>query len=228
VVLRTSQWALDGRKNLPSVDDFRAMLLKHAAEMIEGSRKLATVVAAHGELAPPRATCVNRPVAGVEGTNLFAAEKPRLVLTSPPYPGVHVLYHRWQVDGRKETAAPFWIANKLDGSGASYYTLGDRHAADNWTYFEGLLKSLTSIAKICSPETTIIQVVAFSDPTRQLRRYLEVAEEAGLEELALSGDLDGSDGRLWRAIPNRKWHAGQMGNIPSSQEVVLFHRQRRA
>ena len=27
----------------------------------------------------------------------------RLVLTSPPYPAVHVLYHRWQVKGRKET-----------------------------------------------------------------------------------------------------------------------------
>ena len=29
-----------------------------------------------------------------------------LVVTSPPYPGIHMLYHRWQVDGRKETDAP--------------------------------------------------------------------------------------------------------------------------
>jgi hypothetical protein len=41
---------------------------------------------------------------------------PKLVLTSPPYPGVHVLYHRWQVDGRKETPLPFMIAGKLDGA----------------------------------------------------------------------------------------------------------------
>ena len=53
-------------------------------------------------------------------------QAPRLVLTSPPYPGVHVLYHRWQVDGRKEAPLPFMIANKLDGAGLSYYTMGDR------------------------------------------------------------------------------------------------------
>ncbi|MDX2218301.1 MAG: DNA methyltransferase [Burkholderiales bacterium] len=227
VVLRTAQWALDGRKQLPSVDQFRDALIEFAVDMLKGTRELRSAVDNFGQPSPS-AICVNRTVEGLEKTNLFAARQPRLVLTSPPYPGVHVLYHRWQVDGRKETAAPFWIANKLDGSGASHYTLGDRHAADNWTYFEGLQRSLSSIAQICSDETTVIQVVAFSEPKRQLLRYLEVAEAAGFEELSLAGLVDGDDGRLWRTIPNRKWHAGQMGNIPSSQEVVLFHRRRRA
>ncbi|MBI3775194.1 MAG: hypothetical protein HY273_06520 [Gammaproteobacteria bacterium] len=226
VVLRTAQWALDGRKQLPTVDEFRNALIDYAFEMLAGARELKSAVETHVEKIP-QAICINRAVEGLERTRLFAAKKPRLVLTSPPYPGVHVLYHRWQVDGRKETAAPFWIANKLDGSGASYYTLGDRQATDNWTYFEGLQRSLSSVAQICSDETTIIQVVAFSDPKRQLQRYLEVAEDAGLEELSLSSLVDDEDGRLWRTIPNRKWHAGQMGNIPSSQEVVLFHRRRR-
>ena len=30
----------------------------------------------------------------------------KLVVTSPPYPGVHVVYHRWQILGRKETPKP--------------------------------------------------------------------------------------------------------------------------
>ena len=59
---------------------------------------------------------------------------PKLVLTSPPYPGVHVLYHRWQVDGRKEAPLPFMIANKLDGAGSSYYTMGDRKYRLRRTY----------------------------------------------------------------------------------------------
>ena len=37
-----------------------------------------------------------------------------------------MLYHRWQVDGRKEAPLPFMIANKLDGAGSSFYTMGDR------------------------------------------------------------------------------------------------------
>ena len=54
-----------------------------------------------------------------EDDRLRAWRSPRPVLTSPPYPGVHVLYHRWQVDGRKEAPGPFWIAGKLDGAGSS-------------------------------------------------------------------------------------------------------------
>jgi hypothetical protein len=45
----------------------------------------------------------------------FAERKAKLIVTSPPYPGVHVLYHRWHVDGRRETPAPYWIAGCNDG-----------------------------------------------------------------------------------------------------------------
>ncbi len=78
----------------------------------------------------------NRSVIGIEKAGIFSKRKaPKLILTSPPYPGVHVLYHRWQVDGRKETPAPFWIANKLDGAGLSHYTMGDRKNPGLRTYF---------------------------------------------------------------------------------------------
>lgn len=225
VVLRTAQWALDGRKHLPNVDQFRRAITRHAEDMLKGARELRTAVGSYAAFAPT-ATCLNESIVGLNKQQIFDGASPKLVLTSPPYPGVHVLYHRWQVDGRKETAAPFWIANKLDGSGAAYYTLGDRHAKDNWTYFEGLLSALTSVAQICNEDTTIVQVVAFTNPARQLPRYLEVAVEAGFSELSPPIISGTDDGRLWRAIPNRKWHAGQLGDIPASQEVVLFHRKR--
>lgn len=224
VVLRTGQWALDGRKQLPTVGQFREAIQLHAIDMLNGARELRTAVDGYAAFAPT-ATCLNKSVVGLDKQNPCDVVSPKLVLTSPPYPGVHVLYHRWQVDGRKETAAPFWIANKLDGSGAAYYTLGDRHAKDNWTYFEGLRSALASVARICDEETTIIQVVAFTDPAKQLPRYLEVARDVGFSELRppfLSGS---DDGRVWRSIPNRKWHAGQLGEIPASQEVVLLHRK---
>jgi hypothetical protein len=32
------------------------------------------------------------------------------------------------------------------------------------------------------------------------------------------------DGRLWRSVPNRRWHADQIGETHGSQEVVLFHK----
>lgn len=225
VTLRTAQWALDGRKSLPSVAEFRSTLAENAWKMIAGARIFRDTTEQHSRESPS-ATCLHRSAAGMENDEVIRrTPTPRLVLTSPPYPGVHVLYHRWQVDGRKETPAPFWIANKLDGSGAAYYTLGDRKAADHWTYFEGLRKALTSVARVCDTKTVMVQVVAFSNPAKQLPRYLEITQEAGLEEVEVPALADATDGRLWRSIPNRKWHAGQLGDIPASKEVVLFHRK---
>ena len=224
VVLRSAQWALDGRRMLPSVAEFRRTLVSHAEKMISGARMLRTEVEQHRHR--PTATCLHRSAAGIESDSVVTGQhRPKLVLTSPPYPGIHVLYHRWQVDGRKETPAPFWIANQLDGSGAAYYTLGDRKTADNWTYFQALKSALTSVALVCDAETTVVQVVAFSNPVRQLPRYLEITEEAGFKEIRTPTVLGTEDGHLWRSIPNRKWHAGQLGEIPASKEVVLFHRK---
>lgn len=225
VVLRTAQWALNGRVKFPTIDEFRTMLQRDAVMMIAGARELAAVVP---ETARPTIHCLNQSTSGLEKHDLFAdgANRPRLVVTSPPYPGVHVLYHRWQVDGRKETPAPFWIANRLDGDGAAYYTMGSRSPHLN-TYFDNLRASLRSVAAVCGPDTMIVQIVAFSNPKWQLSRYLSVADEVGLEECMLP-NVDGSiDGRLWRTVPNRRWYADQRGVTHSSQEVVLFHRRKR-
>jgi len=223
-VLRTAQWALDGRKKLTSIDDFRSALSSNTLSMIEGARSLRLAVEAQ-DGKRPTVRCLNRSTTGLETQRyLHGKKKIRLVVTSPPYPGVHVLYHRWQVDGRKETPAPFWIANRLDGDGAAYYTMGARNAPQLNTYFANLRDSLKSIASLCTEETVIVQVVAFTEPSWQLPRYLAVADDVGLRECLLPQLNDINDGRLWRTVPNRKWYAEQRGETNGSQEVVLFHR----
>jgi hypothetical protein len=224
VVLRTAQWALDGRSKRASVRDFRRFLSLTAAEMIDGARELQASVKLSGQLP---VTIIRRSAIGIEeDERLLAMRAPRLIVTSPPYPGVHVLYHRWQVDGRKETPAPFMIANKLDGAGLSYYTMGDRKRAGLETYFENIKASMSSIGALADEETVIVQMVAFSSPNWQLRNYLNALEEAGLVELFLPKLKGEGDGRLWRKVPGRRWYSAQRGETPGSQEVVLFHRSR--
>jgi hypothetical protein len=224
-ILRTAQWALDGRTKLPTIDGFRNALSKHATDMIRGARSLRTTASAARGSERISIRCLHRSTVGLEADpSLGKARSPKLVVTSPPYPGIHVLYHRWQVDGRKETPAPFWIANKLDGDGASYYTMGDRKTYQLRTYFDNLRESLRSVAALCSTDTTVVQVMAFSEPSWQLSRYLSVADDVGLQELFLPCLKSVGDGRLWRFVPNRKWHANQKGKTSGSQEVVLFHR----
>jgi DNA methylase len=224
VVLRTAQWALDGRKVLPSVAAFRVTLREFAHEMINASNELAHATGRRPEV---RINCLHRAISGLECESIFTnGPSPRLVVTSPPYPGVHVLYHRWQIHGGRETPAPFWISNRLDGDGAAYYTFGDRHARA-LNYFTKLQTALKSIAAVCDRDTTVVQVVAFSNPAWQLPRYLSAADDVGFEEFYVpAGDNSLVPKRLWRSVPNRKWYAEQRGRTAGSHEAVLFHRLR--
>lgn len=225
VVLRTAHWALDGRRNLPSLDEFRDALTNNAAEMVEGARELRAAVKANGGRRPD-IVVINRSAAGLEDDDRFPTLRvPKLVVTSPPYPGVHVLYHRWQVDGRKEAPLPFMIANKFDGAGSSFYTMGDRKFPELATYFANIKATMSSVAALADEHTIILQMIAFSNVSWQLDRYLETMEEAGLEELFLPALRGKRDGRLWRRVPSRRWYSDQQGETPASNEVVLIHRK---
>lgn len=225
ILLRTGQWALDCRTRIPSVAEFRKQAIVHTEEMIDAAHEFGSVVRKHN--AKPNVTCVHRSAIGAETDSaICAAGTPNLVLTSPPYPGLHVLYHRWQIQGRRETPAPFWIAGTLDGDGASFYTFGDRKQLGFERYFEILRGAFRSVHKIASSKTMVVQMVAFSDPGTQLPRYLTAMSEAGFAEERISVVSDSPDGRAWRAVPGRKWYASMMGATAGSQEVVLFHRKR--
>lgn len=225
VVLRTAQWALDGRANAVSIDEFRDTLRITAIKMLEGSRALRAAVKANGPRAMTKV--IKRSAARLEEDERFARwPAPRLVLTSPPYPGVHVLYHRWQVDGRKEAPLPFMIANQLDGAGSSHYTMGDRKYPELATYFANIKSTMSSVAALADELTIVVQMIAFSDPSWQLPRYLQTMDEVGLQEMTLATLRGERDGRLWRSVPNRRWYSDQRGETPSSQEVVLIHRRK--
>lgn len=225
VVLKTAQWALDSRRCRPSIDEFKVKMDKHAANMLGGTLQFRDRVNRLRLANLPKALCLNRSTVGAEEEILVQkACPPKLIVTSPPYPGIHVLYHRWQIDGRRETPAPFWIAGKLDGAGSSYYTMGDRKNPSLQSYFDNLRAAFKSVAAMADEDTTIVQMVAFSDVHWQLPKYLEVMKDCGLSELKpWNAMVDETDGRLWRSVPSRRWHAHQKANSPGAREVVLMH-----
>jgi hypothetical protein len=218
VWLRTAQWALDCRTDIPTAKQLRQQFLIDMEEMLLGIADYSAAVTEadmlykhDGEF---RSLCLHRSAQGVETETIWANQPPpALILTSPPYPGVHVLYHRWQVLGRRETPAPFWIADSQDGNGEAFYTMGNRHAKNLDNYFKTIGSCFTSVRKLVGPTSLVVQLVAFSDPAWQLPRYLDTMAEAGFTEIHNLGPSDTADGRLWRRVPNRK-------------EVVLFHQKR--
>ncbi len=142
-----------------------------------------------------------------------------LILTSPPYPGVHVLYHRWQLYGRKETSLPYHLLQLNDGAFESHYTFGSRQRA-HAVYFDKLTRVFASLRGLATRSTIVAQVVGFSDPARHLPRFREAMEAAGFEEIA---SPDSPDNVIRRIIPHRRWYAELRGD---RHEVLLLHRPR--
>jgi DNA modification methylase len=225
VLLRTAQWAIDCREKTPTAESFRVRFLHNIREASNGMRDFRQTVKTQNAQWR-KCLCLNRSVVGLENSNEIKrlSAKPKLVVTSPPYPGVHVIYHQWQVYSRKRTPAPFWIIGSLDGHGSSHYTFGYYKQQFLTKYFETALNAFTSIRSVVDDDATIIQLVGFAEPERYLPKYLEMMEEAGFEEEALDHNAIGRVKRLWRSAPNRKWYADAKGKVFSSKEVVLVHR----
>lgn len=219
-LLNVSQWALNGSKRQVSLAKFRSKVTSTTIEILEASDRYAKALA---DLSAP----IQSPIL-IHGSSEYIGNHQHfsngnlvdLVITSPPYPGVHMLYHRWQVDGRKETPAPYWIANCMDGQGASYYNFGGRKQKNHDDYFDASLRTLKGIRSVMRDEAVMVQMVAFSDPKSQLPRYLDNMTMAGFKELRPENKVSR---RIWRGVPRRSWHAELQGETSSAREVVLIH-----
>ena len=226
VLLRTAQWAVDTRRHPKGTTSFRTQLIKNFDEMASGLRAFGEAARAADRSAAVRGRrriLEQRRAEDLGAVSAIRAwEPPRLIVTSPPYPGVHVLYHRWQVDGGKETPAPFWIAGVDDGAAAETYTLAYRQNVDR--YFVRHETAFGGLAEICDERTILAQLISFSDHERQLDRYLASMERAGFCEV-LNGRAE-ADGRFWRDVPSRRWYAKRRGAAAAGRELVLFHKLR--
>ncbi len=224
LVLRVGQWAFDCKKHLPTVGEFREEICDYGDNFIDGMRDFRKAVYATRRDGKQKAEVVQCRASDIEHFVDVRGRRPKLVVTSPPYPGVYVLYHRWKIRGRRETPAPFWVADCRDGHGQAHYCFGDRKHQELVKYFAGIRESFIGVRKIVSRKAMIVQIVAFAEPEWQIDRYLEAMENAGFTEV-LPRELGIKEpARLWRHVPGRKWYARLHGDLSSSQEVVLFHR----
>ena len=233
VLLRTTQWALDMRSEVPSADQLRCALADNAASMVVAAGEATARYRAADQRVPssglPRSLVLHQGVPGVAGHSALGRHpKPQLVLTSPPYPGVYVNYHRWKLRGRLETPLPYFIAGQRDGHGLAHYTMAARSDRTQGTYFRRLEAAYKDIAQMCTAETWLVQVVGFNDVDDQLRRYLVTMNRAGFVEFTFDSLATADDGRLWRDVPGRRWwaRAGDRSDVVqhTDREVVLIHK----
>jgi DNA methylase len=228
VVLKAVQWAVDCKKRLPTAGEFRDRVIQDISRIFDGLNELRDRVGALGNTPTTIEAhqCAAADIGGLQ-SNLLRRRPPKLVVTSPPYPGVHVLYHRWQVLGRRETPAPFWIADCQDGQGGAHYTFGDRRRSDHDDhYFARLQMAFDGIRKVVRDDCIVAQLVGFARPDEQLPLYLTAMEEAGFQEHDFGGKGQRpSQEKFWRAVPNRKWYTWLTDKAKQTSEILLIHRK---
>ena len=168
ILLSVGQWALDCKTNVPTWPILRSEFCSRVKLVAGQHFEFLTQAAAMNNMPRCRLTQMRRIINCSSENSHDDGRIPddwlpaKLVLTSPPYPGVHVVYHRWQINGRKETPAPFWLANSRDGAGEAYYCLGRRHEPDLKTYFDRLGKAFSSVRGLVDKNSLVVQLVAFS------------------------------------------------------------------
>lgn len=221
---RVGQWAIDGRLSPPEPFQLAHELERRVEQMIAGLEQFVSAANAAGisknKITAHRKLSIRSAADSRLRMSLDVWQaRPKLVLTSPPYPGVHVLYHRWQVNGRRETPAPYWISNLRDGKNEAYYTMGGRSESGQHEYFRKLLAAFTNVRNNVPDDATVVQLIAFADSANQLPRYLETMEAAGFREKSVGNNLD----RLVRLVPNRKWYNWNRADNDASREVLLIH-----
>ena len=147
------------------------------------------------------------------------SKKVSLILTSPPYPGINIPYSRWQIHGRRNTTLPYLVLGLERPKVKSIYNFQNPTNNTFDIYFNTMKSIFSSLRKISSKKTRIIQLVAFNNKEGVFKKYLKTMAECGFKELKIK-----SNGYVWRKVPNRSWQARLKGNIPASNEVLLLHK----
>lgn len=231
VLLSVGQCALDCKKTLPDREAIRTAFCSKFTTYLCAFRDYTWCLSrrtgrSHLSLERER-RIINASAEHAVTASRFPAEwgLAKLVVTSPPYPGVHMLYHRWQLLGRRETPAPFLLANCRDGDGVAHYNLGGRHSKGLSTYYDRVETIFAALIPRLHSNALVVQMVAFNRPDQQLPAYLTAMSAAGYSEVPVTAQSEYIvDGRLWRPVPGRRWYAAKRADGAAGKEVVLIHR----
>jgi len=223
-LLETCRRALETRKTVPGLTglvELRAEIL----QLIINSMEKFTQTSER-----PLQTDLSKVILGdVEDVLLEARttdniRRPDILITSPPYPGVHVLYHRWQIDGARETPALMWIANYWNTEGGKYFTMGGRSSIGQDEYFERLQSIYFQAAQFSRPNALLFQLVGFSNVDAQFERFNSALQRSGWREVSLTG---ADQEPISRTVPNRKWYNNLSGQADQKTEFLFVHQNRK-
>ena len=80
-LLKSAQWAVDGRERIPKAKAFREQFLSHLGEMLQGAQEFSTIVRRSDSIyrleTPVKTLCLNRSAVGLENDFSILSTSPR-------------------------------------------------------------------------------------------------------------------------------------------------------
>ena len=216
LILRCLHSTLHNTRPIPDFHVFRRKIRSNSLDMLEGMSSLDKYLVNSRN----KFSIYSKSSLKAHKTKELKSKKVKLIVTSPPYPGINISYSRWQIHGRRNTALPYFVLGIPVPENKSIFNFQSPRNKSYDIYFDKLEKIFKSIRKICSKDTVILQLVAFNRQNGIFEKYLKTLENCGFKELKFK-----KQGRVWRKVPNRSWQAKFVkGDISSSNEVLLLHK----
>lgn len=229
VLLKTAQWAFDGKEQLPTPTRFAHELCLSFDVMRLGMEQFKRAIGIAS--VDKRQVSANRRLVRTPAKKLgdvigHCADGAALAITSPPYLGVHVLYNKWQLAGRRELRAAFYLSDCEDIGGAADYTIVDRRSKSQHRYFAEIRDSFSSVCRLLRNDGRVIQLVSFASAEVSMPLYLGAMADAGFDECETYVRVGA--GHQWRNVPGRRWYARvkAVADSSASREVLLVHKKR--
>ncbi|MDC0945038.1 DNA methyltransferase [Candidatus Pelagibacter sp.] len=216
LILRCLHSTLHDKRPIADFHIFKRKIRSNSLDMLEGMSTLDKYLINSRN----KFSIYSKSSTKINKTKELKSKKVKLIITSPPYPGINISYSRWQIHGRRNTTLPYLVLGIPVPENKSIFNFQSPRNKTYNLYFDKLKTIFKSIKKICSKNTIILQLVAFNHENGLFEKYLKTLEDCGFKEMKLK-----KKGRVWREVPNRSWQAKFVkGNIPASNEVLLLHK----
>ena len=216
LILRCLHSTLHDKRPIAKFHVFKRKIRSNSLDMLEGMSSLDKYLVNSRN----KFSIYSKSSTKADKTRELKSKKVKLIITSPPYPGINISYSRWHIHGRRNTTLPYLVLGIPVPENRSIFNFQSPRNRTYNLYFDKLTKIFKSLKKICSKDTVVLQLVAFNHESGLFERYLKTLEDCGFKEMKLK-----KKGRVWREVPNRSWQAKFVkGNIPASNEVLLMHK----
>jgi DNA modification methylase len=130
----------------------------------------------------------------VDLSNIFPSSKERcrLIITSPPYPDVHIEYNNLMLEGRRGSKLLYRLCQLPEEIRRPIeYRLGNKNE-----YFKLLQDILITLNPLLHDKGKAVFVIGFKEPETQIAEFTHICETAGFQ----------IEKQFQRNIPNRAWY----------------------